>query len=373
MTFSVTCSNCDRRFVDIDDSLIGQHAKCRCGSTVELQPVWDFKKSKTSRRPAVRRRPAPAKPATAVEPSKRSSRVAAKPTKPQPAANHSSAARPKKRKPEPPQRADIRAATVAPPKPTESKTADTKTKADHGVETAFDNYGDLDQILAAGIDRTPLEPTRVDSPFSPPVESAKPSRLGIVGSVIGGLSGLLVAFVLLLTRVASLEGTPMGWTGGALYGAYTASVGSGEMNPTCTGLFIGLGWWILLLGVLTGIASALLLIRVVIRITAGRKTLAWTRGLLATLTVVCLFSLMGLLFVQTIHHGNLIRDLDSFSNSAPTIEGLLEPADEIETFQDVRESYESENTDFMIGVLTFAVLPLISFTGVAASLLFDER
>ena len=161
----------------------------------------------------------------------------------------------------------------------------------------------------------------------------------------------------------------MDWN--ALYGTYTASVGSGEMASTCTYLFTGLGWWVLSLAVLIGIASGLLLIRVAIRIATGRKTLAWSRGMLATLSVVCLFSLMGMLAVQTIHHGNLVRELDSFSDSAP-VEGLLEPADELETFQDVRQKYESESTDFMIGVLTFAVLPLVSFGGVAVSLLFDE-
>ena len=222
------------------------------------------------------------------------------------------------------------------------------------------------------MDKTPLESTRVDSPFEQPTqEREKPNRRGPISACIGGLAGLLAAFVLLVTRVSAFGKTPFGWTGHAFYGTYTASYGSGEMTNTCAALFTGVGWWILLLAVLMGIASGLLLARVAIQITAGRKTLAWSRGLLATLSVVCLFSLMGLLFVQTIHHGNLIGDLDSFSNSAP-IEGLLEPIGEVETFQDVREQYNAESTDFMIGVLTFAVLPLISFGGVAASLLFDE-
>ena len=230
----------------------------------------------------------------------------------------------------------------------------------------------MDQILAAGVDRTPLEPTRIDSPFEKPAETNKPNRRGLIGAVIGGMTGLLASFVLLITRVSAFDGTPLGWIGHAFYGSYTASYGSGEMTNASTNLFIGFGWWILFLAVLLGIASVLLLVRVAIRITADRKVLPWSRGLLATVTVVCLFSLMGLLFVQNIHHGNLIRDLNSFSNSDP-IEGLLEPADEVDTFQDVREKYETESTDFMIGVLTFAVLPLVSFGGAATSLLFDER
>jgi len=213
----------------------------------------------------------------------------------------------------------------------------------------------------------------VDSPFEQPAEISKPNRRGLIGAVVGGVTGLLAAFILLVTRVSAFGGTPFGWSGNALYGSYTASYGSGEMTNACTNLFTGFGWWILLLAVLLAIASGLLLIRVAIRITADRKSLAWSRGLLATLTVVCLFSLMGLLFIQNIHHGNLIHDLDSFSSSAP-IEGLLEPAvGKVETFQDIRDKYEAESTDFMIGVLTFAILPLISFGGVATSLLFDER
>ena len=93
---------------------------------------------------------------------------------------------------------------------------------------------------------------------------------------------------------------------------------------------------------------------------------------MATLAVVGLFSLLALLFLETIHHGNLIHDLNSFSNAAP-VEGLLQPNEDVDTFQDIREKYKAESTDFMIGVLTFAVLPLICFGGVATSLLFDER
>ena len=390
MSFSVTCSDCDRRFVDIDESLIGQKARCRCGSIVELDPVWDSKRGKTNRRPnrpkrpGAPRRPAKAGPAKVSEPTKRRSTNAnaAQPAKKQPSADRPSDPRRKKRRPQKTQPTAVHAIVVPdapaeePKTQVESKTqvepsSPSETKSSDGA--LFDSYADLDQILAAGVDHTPLEPTRVDSPFEKPKEeTAKPSRRGLIGAGIGGLAGLVAALFLLVTRVSAFGGTPLGWSGQAFYGTYTASYGSGEMTNACTSLFMGIGWWILFLAVLLGIASGLLLARVAIRIAADRKVLAWSRGLLATLSVVCLFSLMGMLFVQNIHHGNLIRDLDSFSNSAP-IDGLLEPVGQTETFQDVRENYATENTDFMIGVLTFAVLPLISFVGIAASLLLDER
>ena len=116
----------------------------------------------------------------------------------------------------------------------------------------------------------------------------------------------------------------------------------------------------------------LLLYRAGTRISTGRKVLGWSRGVLATLAVGCLFSLLALLFLETIHHGNLIHDLDSFSDSAP-IEELLLPDEKVDAFQDIRDRYKTESTDFMIGVLSFAVLPLICFGGVATSLLFDKR
>ena len=377
LAFSVTCSSCNRRFVDIDESLIGQQARCRCGSIVELDPVWDFDKSNTSRRPKSKsRKTSSARPAKAAKSSKRGSApktAKSQPSAKTPAVTNRSSARIQKQEPKQPQPADTGAASIAsPPSENDAVESKAKAKAEQGAGTVFDSYADLDQILAAGVDHTPLESTRVDSPFEPTEEeAATPRRRGLVGAGIGGLTGLLAAFILLVTRVSAFGGTPMGWSGHAFYGTYTASYGSGEMTNTCTNLFIGIGWWILLLAVLMGIASGLLLARVVIQVTANRNPLAWSRGLLATLSVVCLFTLMGLLFVQTIHHGNLIRDLDSFSNSAP-FEGLLEPVGEVETFRDIREKHEAENTDFMIGVLTFAVIPLISFGGVAVSLLFDE-
>ena len=378
LSFSVTCSTCDRRFVDIDESLIGQQARCRCGSIVELDPEWDFKKkNKTNRRQAGTNRPvAPARSAKTAESKKRGPKVApaTKRAKTRTSTNHSSDARRKKQRPK---STKPTSASVAPAASSPTKSNVDQDPAGANVkrepDLVFDNYADLDQILEAGVDRTPLESTRVDSPFETPTEAAaKPNRRGLVSAAIAGSTGLLGAIILLLTRVTPLTGTPMGWTGSALYGSYTASIGTGEMTTACTNLFIGLGWLLLLLAVLIGIASAMLLTRVVIQIASDRKTLAWSRGLLASLSVVCLFTLMGLMFVETIHHANLIRELDSFSDSAP-IQGLLEPADEFATFHDVRVKYESESTDFKIGLLAFAVLPLVSFGAVAMSLLLDDR
>ena len=369
MAFSVTCSNCNRSFVDIDESLIGQQAKCKCGAVVELDPIWNFNKSKPNKRGSNANPPAAiSKPDTPSKPRKRpvvaSSGTQQKDTKltkrGAPVSSRSS-------KPKQSQRPEEAAAT----KP-RLQTSDAKPQAVAEVEalSSFD-YSDLDRILAGGIDHTPLESTRVDSPFvEPPVD--KPNRGGVVGAMVGGLAGLLMAFGLLITRLNAFTGTPMGWTGNAFYGTYTASLGTGEMTPAVTNMFVGIGWWLLLLAVLSGVGSVLLLYRVGTRITTGRKVLAWSRGGLATLAVVSLFSLLALLFLQTFHHGNLIHDLDSFSNSAP-VEGLLQPIENVDTFQDIREKYKTESTDFMIGVLTFAVLPLICFGGVATSLLLEER
>ena len=369
MAFSVTCSNCNRSFVDIDESLIGQQARCKCGTIVELDPIWDFDK-KANRRPRGNRPAAPTKPAAPAKPvetRKRRSKTASQPTAAPPATDRSPAAKPKKRRqPDQPQ-----PTAAARSKATASQaTAPPKTKPEPKIEPLVDNFADLDEILAGGVDHTPLESTRVDSPFVEPPK--KPSQLGPAGAFVAGIVGLMTAFTLLITRVASFSGTPLGWTGNALYGTYTASVGTGEMTSTCTSLFIGLGWWMLLLAVAIGVASSLLLLRVVLRATKEAKTLSWSRGLLATLSVLCLFSLLGMLFVQSVHHGNLTYDLDSFSNSAP-IEGLLEPAKQEETFQDVRQKYKDESRAFLIGVVTFAILPMICFGGVATSLLFDEK
>ena len=372
MAFSVTCSNCNRSFVDIDESLIGQQARCKCGTIVELDPIWNFDKSKTNKRrsntnpSAISDTPAKPKKRPSTSPSSNSPQKDV--TLAKKSADSLGSPKPQRQTQ---QRKPQRSETSASAKPRQ-QTSDGKDQAvaELEVPSSFD-YSDLDQILAGGVDHTPLESTRVDSPFvQAPVD--KSNRRGLVGAIVGGLAGLLMTFGLLITRLSAFTGTPLGWAGNALYGTYTASLGTGEMTPAVTNMFIGIGWWLLLLAVLSGVGSVLLLYRVGTRITTGRKVLGWSRGVLATLAVVSLFSLLALLFLETIHHGNLIHDLDSFSNSAP-VEGLLQPGDNVDTFQDVRDKYKAESTNFMIGVLTFAVLPLICFGGVAASLLFDER
>ncbi len=352
LAFSVTCSNCNRSFVDIDESLIGQLARCKCGSVAKLDPDWNFKPAKANHA----RLNGNYTPATEIK-------NAASATK-----TKSSDNQPLKSKKRQPTKQSRPADSV-----TSTKAA---TKAQKSTTTSeplvFDNYSDLEKILSSGVDRTPLELTRVDSPFVEQAPVAKPNRKGMIGAITGGLAGILTALGLLTTRLFSFDGTPLGWIGHALYGTYTASLGSGEMTPAIKNMFTGIGWWLLLLAVLIGCGSVLLLCRATIRISTGRKTLAWSRGFLATLSVISLFSLLGLIFIETIHHGNLIHYLDSFSKSAP-VQGLLEPPESSVTFEDVRKKYNSERTEFQIGVLTFAILPLITFGGVAASLLFDER
>ena len=377
LAFSVTCSNCNRSFVDIDESLIGQQAKCKCGAVVDLDPVWSFNKSKTNKRRSNTNPPAtPANPTTLAKPKKRSS-AAASGNPQQKDATPAKQAPPASSRSPKPQRQTLRKQAQRSAAAAETKhdqqTSDAKPQAAVEVEalSSFD-YSDLDQILAGGVDHTPLEPTRVDSPFVEPPAVDKPNQLGLVGAIIGGLAGLATAFGLLITRLISFTGTPLGWIGNALYGTYTASLGTGEMTPSVTSMFIGIGWWLLLLAMLSGAGSVLLLCRAGTRMSTGRKVLGWSRGVLATLAVVSLFSLLALLFLETIHHGNLIHDLDSFSDLAPVAELLL-PDEKNDTFHDIREKYKTESTDFMIGVLTFAVLPLICFGGVATSLLFDER
>ena len=376
LAFSVTCSNCNRSFIDIDESLIGQQARCKCGTVVELDPIWDFKRSKTKNRGAESKvSTAPEQAARSVETSKRDIAVDASdrpPTKHNAASNkpRSSGQSPKSKKrksSKKSQPAEALSAAEMSPTPTSDQNSLPTSKS-----TSFDNFADLEQILAGGVDHTPLESTRVDSPFEETAADTKPNQRGQVSAIVGGMAGILTTVGLLATRFSSFDGTPLGWSGHALYGTYTASIGTGEMTPVIANAFIGIGCWLLLLAVLTGVSSVLLLCRAAIRISTDRKTLGWSRGLVATLSVVGLFSLLGLLFVEAIHHGNLLHDLDSFSISAP-VEGLLEPVNDNVTFQDIRQKYKAESTEFLIGVLAFAALPLVSFGGAVSSLLFDEN
>ena len=159
MAFSVTCSNCNRSFVDIDESLIGQQARCKCGAVVELDPIWNFNKGKPNKPDSNANPPAaPSKPAT---PSKSRKRPAVavpstqqkdkKLTKRESSVSRRSS-KPKRRSP---QKQTQRPEASAAIKPSQ-QTSDAKSQAvaEVGAPSSFD-YSDLDQILAGGIDHTP--------------------------------------------------------------------------------------------------------------------------------------------------------------------------------------------------------------------------
>ena len=195
--------------------------------------------------------------------------------------------------------------------------------------------------------------------------------MGIVGSVLAGVSGFGSAALLLMTRFADFEGTPLGWIGQAFNGAHNGSFGSGEMSDRSVRLFVGSGWGLVLLGVLIGIVSLFLLGRVGFRIATGRRLFSWSRPALATLGVICLFSLMGLLFVQSVHHGELLDGLLDFAGEP--LEGLLPDETKDEPFKEIRDQYNQENREFMVGVVSFAILPLMVFGGAIMSLFFDDQ
>ena len=395
MAFSVTCAICGRQFVGIDDSLMGQRAKCKCGQSVTLDPVWD----ESDGRVQVVAKADDRKKA----PSRKQNRLGkSKSAKAKPAARSASDSR-KQSKPRRPR--DLESKKSNDPKsqsqlksrsqsrsqsraevPTESKSVQTKTATEQTqrVPATFDSF-DMDEILAGGVDTSPLSPSPATpqttasfsgSPAESPVElEGQTTRsfgsMGIVGSVLAGVSGFGSAALLLMTRFADFEGTPLGWIGQAFNGAHNGSFGSGEMSDRSVRLFVGSGWGLVLLGVLIGIVSLFLLGRVGFRIATGRRLFSWSRPALATLGVICLFSLMGLLFVQSVHHGELLDGLLDFAGEP--LEGLLPDETKDEPFKEIRDQYNQENREFMVGVVSFAILPLMVFGGAIMSLFFDDQ
>lgn len=401
MAFAVTCSFCGRRFVDIDDSLLGQQAKCSCGETVSLDPIWDEKKEgeKNSRIKVATKSKNKNNKGTSKSSGAKRSASAARGRNGGPS-NQRTKPRPKQRRvPEGGGQAKSKPAIagnrrgkdplpstdLAPegqPLAAESQQpANTSTiinnESKAAIPATFDSF-DIDDILSGGVDNSPLMPasTRSENRIQQAdllseTSARAPSSIGLVGSILAGLSGVLAGSILLMTSFTDFSGTPLGWIGKAFYGAYTGSFGSGDMSDRAVSLFMGAGWALKLLGVLIGIVSLILLLRVGFHIAAKKQLFGWTRPTLATLGVICLFALMGLLFVQSVHHSELLHGLIDFAGEP--LEGLLPDGENKEPFKEIRQQYQAENREFMIGIVSFALLPLLAFGGAITSLFFDEK
>lgn len=411
MAFSVTCSICGRQFVGIDDSLMGQQAKCKCGEAVTLQPLSDDGSRKiqvvggaSSRKKKSSRKTARATGAAADNPRKRSQAQGKQPSVSKETASNTSRLKVQGKRGPSPEKSSSRpktgpsgnssngsASAMADNQVKSQRQSGIDSQTERPIPATFDSF-DIDDILAGGVDTSPLssKPGRSNSPGrSHSITTALPAQkvgmigkpenekqrspgsLGMVGSVVAGLSGLVAAAVLVMTRFTGFNGTPLGWIGQAFFGAHNGSFGSGEMSDRSVRLFVGAGWWLMLLGILVAIASLFLLARVAIRMITRKRIFAWARPALATLAVVCLFSLMGLLFVQSVHHGELMHGLSDFAGEP--LEGLLPDDTTDEPFKEIRDQYKSENQEFLIGVASFALLPLLGFGGSVTSLFFDEQ
>jgi hypothetical protein len=72
-----------------------------------------------------------------------------------------------------------------------------------------------------------------------------------------------------------------------------------------------------------------------------------------------------------VHHGELLDGLLDFAGEP--LEGLLPDETKDEPFKEIRDQYNQENREFMVGVVSFAILPLMVFGGAIMSLFFDDQ
>ena len=245
--------------------------------------------------------------------------------------------------------------------------------------------------MASGVDHSPLENERPwaepDSTESitastsfPPTKKPGKSKAGRLGSIVAAIAGTSTAALILSTRFTEFPYTPLGWIGQTLYGAQHASFGTGEMSDMCVNTFTWLGWLLALLSLPLIAFSLLLFVRAALRgakkmrsnqekSASDSRFFPWARGGLATVSVVCLFVLLGLMATQSTHHHQVNRSLDEFQ--AP-IEGLL-PDEDLANVKVKRDQYDAENQTFTIGVASFAIFPLIAFAGSVVSLFCDEK
>ena len=407
MGITVSCAVCGRQFTNIDPSMIGQKARCSCGAVVLLvapdAPVPSIQAPTPPVKPPLSPVPQPppiqtTNPANELQTAKprREKRRSAKRTK-------------KKSKPlvvapivvqtpsqtEPAQPLPVAPITV---KPVNSQSPVTpqpvrELGASENAERPIvgDSFADMDDVLSGGIDTSPIRakestPQIEPAPTLPssastsyaqaspvrtqPAES-KPedSVVGVIATAVAGVSSLVMGVVLLLPRLAAMEGSALAWLGVPLNSLYEGVYGSAPIDGFFRTPLWALGWLLTLIAPVAIVIGIVLIIRGILQGT-GMTAARWSTRMGAILGVVVLFGLMATLFMIYAHHDQMADDLLELVPQVANVEGEVELPENVRVAVEENDQVKSR---FSFAMMILALFPLTLFLGSIVSMLSEEK
>lgn len=353
MTLSISCPDCGRQFSNIKPELAGKKVRCSCGASLRLPLSTTERKSNPSKRSQAPQ----ATPRTGIPKSPQvidafelhysdledilarpgTSEQDFDPT--QPSRQRSSPAGvnpPPARKLELRQPVPIKPIPIAPPA---SRWPNARTiLADAGPSEPDGGNAASPNAIA-------------DKAF---INSSNRVAFFVILAMISAMVGFGFAMFAMSVKLTDMDFVWSERAHETLRMIYTGQFGLQEETASSLKLgFLITGWLVFSVAILLFLLSAFQLLSAGMQLFANLPVLRWGDGVMATITFVLVFLLIGSLFLHNLHTQNLIRHVNQVS--------IARDGDEPANIQSLRSQYQTDADRFKWGVAEISIAPGIIF------------
>lgn len=227
-----------------------------------------------------------------------------------------------------------------------------------------DHYNDLDDLLAGSAHD---DSEFVDDPASEvevpaglvdlPVAAASSSKSSL--SLLSAIASATIAFwfgmAIVMTRFTEFDQILLAYFQKTFAGIVSGDFGNEEVASGMRLGFVAIGWSMWGVGLAMLIVAVGQLLNALLEIFLHRQLIRWADGLMATLSIVFVFLVVGSLFLHASHMSGLNRELNKIA-PVGTADEFVPP-----NVLRVREQYDQRNKSFLTVMLISGAIPLSVF------------
>jgi hypothetical protein len=227
-----------------------------------------------------------------------------------------------------------------------------------------DHYSDLDELLAGNghEDAEFVGPLggEIEVPaglIDPPVaaRSSSISSLALLSAIASATIAFWFGLLVVMARFAEFDQILLTYFQQTFAGIISGSFGYEEVAPGFKLGFIVIGWSMWVIGLAMLVVAIGQLLNALIQLFLHRQLVRWADGLMATISIVFVFLVVGSLFLHASHMSGLNRELNKIV-PVGTADEFVPP-----NVQRVREQYEQRNRTYLTVMLISGAIPLSVF------------
>lgn len=227
-----------------------------------------------------------------------------------------------------------------------------------------DHYNDLDELLAGSahddteyaedpVGDIEVPAGLVDLPAAAPTSSK--SSLALLSAIVSATIAFWFGLMVVMTRFTEFDQILLTYFQQTLAGIVSGDFGNEEVAPGFKLGFVVIGWSMWGFGLAMAMVAIGQLFNALLELILHRQLVRWADGLMATISIVFVFLVVGSLFLHASHLSGLNRELNKIAPVGTATEFV--PPNVLR----VREQYSERNKTFLTVMLISGAIPLSVF------------